>query len=72
MFTSFDRLCKNSVIYCHSLFSYKVRGEVINMNSSDIIWNLLQMYLTEKERNSKKDEKTNEENGECKNLHSQD
>lgn len=42
------------------------------MNSADIIWNLLQMYLTEKERNSKKDKKTNEENGECKNLHSQD
>ena len=42
------------------------------MTSSDIIWNLLQMYLTEKEKSYKKDEKTNEENGECKNLHSQD
>ena len=41
------------------------------MNSFDIIWNLLQMYLTEKEKNSKKEERTNEENGECKNLHSQ-
>lgn len=42
------------------------------MNSFDIIWNLLQMYLTEKEKNSKKEEKTNEENDKCKNLHSQD
>lgn len=41
------------------------------MNSADIIWNLLQMYLTEKEKSSKKEEETNDENGECKKLHSQ-
>ena len=38
------------------------------MNSSDVIWNLIQMLLAEKE-NSRKDERTNEENDECKELH---
>lgn len=42
------------------------------MNTSDLIWNLLQMYLTEKEKNPKKEEKTNDKNDECKKLHSQD
>ena len=41
------------------------------MNSVDIIWNLLQMYLTEKEKSSKKEENKNDENDECKKLHSQ-
>ena len=61
--------------YCDILsqpFLLKGREEVKNMNSFDISWNLLKMYLTEKEKNSKKEERTNEENGECKNLHSQD
>ena len=53
-------------------FLLKGREGVKKLNSFDVIWNLLQMYLTEKEKNSKKEEKTNEENGECKNLHSQD
>ncbi len=42
------------------------------MTTSDIIWNLLQMYLIEKEKNSKKEERTNEENDKCTKLHSQD
>ena len=61
--------------YCYIIlqtFLLKGREGVKKLNSFDVIWNLLQMYLTEKEKNSKKEEKTNEENGECKNLHSQD
>ena len=42
------------------------------MNTADVIWNLVQMYLTEKEKNSEKDEKTNDKKDECKKLHSQD
>lgn len=41
------------------------------MTNADLFWNLLQMYLAEKEKNSKKEENTNDENGECKKLHSQ-
>lgn len=39
------------------------------MTSADVIWNLLQMYLTEKEKNSKNEEETNDKNVQCKKLH---
>ena len=39
------------------------------MTSADVIWNLLQMYLTEKEKNSKNAEETNDKNDQCKKLH---
>ena len=39
------------------------------MTSADVIWNLLQMYLTQKEKNSKKEEETNDKNEQCKKLH---
>ncbi len=38
------------------------------MNSSEVIWNLIQMLLAEKE-NSRRDENTKEENDNCKKLH---
>lgn len=38
------------------------------MTTADIIWNLVQMLLDEKEK-SRKDESTNDENDECKELH---
>ena len=41
------------------------------MTSADVIWNLLQMYLTEKEKNSKNEEETNDKNDQCKKLHNQ-
>ena len=39
------------------------------MTSADVIWNLLQMYFAEKEKNFKKEKETNEKNDECNKLH---
>ena len=74
-FKLFDKFRQTLQNLCYKIlqpFLLKGREGVRELNSFDVIWNLLQMYLTEKEKNSKKEEKTNEENGECKNLHSQD
>jgi len=58
---------------CYNVIAFSLKGRegVKNMTNADLFWNLLQMYLAEKERNSKKEENTNDKDDECKKLHSQ-
>jgi len=53
--------------FCYKIlqpFLLKGREGVRKLNYPDLIWNLIQMLLAEKE-NSRKDESTKEENDEC-------